>query len=278
MLLPKLLPLPQSYLESPHPPIVFMHGFGLLGSLRRNGMFDPIVHALRKRGLAAYAPNVTPYQTIEVRAQQWAEAFAQLTEKHPHHKFHVIAHSMGGLDARYLISRLEGAAYIQSLTTIASPHHGSFLATYSLNQPKWLREPMLSVMNSLGNKAFEHAPSNVAEALEQLTPDFVVQHFNPNTPDHPDVAYYSFSAKAGKGTDYVIIPSMWLGNRILFDAEGLNDGLVSVKSAMWTGHQAVLLADHAAQIGIRKQSFLANQFYESWIKTQLLKLPSVASM
>src|SRR5262249_5187529 len=37
---------------------------------------------------------------------------------------HVFAHSMGGLDARYMISRLGMAKRVLSLTTIATPHRG----------------------------------------------------------------------------------------------------------------------------------------------------------
>ena len=42
----------------------------------------------------------------------------------------LIAHSMGGLDARYLISRLGMADQVRSLTTISTPHRGSFMADW----------------------------------------------------------------------------------------------------------------------------------------------------
>ena len=50
--------------------------------------------------------------------------------------FHLIAHSMGGLDSRFLISHLqpEGDNRILSLTTIGSPHHGSPIADLIVEQ------------------------------------------------------------------------------------------------------------------------------------------------
>ena len=50
--------------------------------------------------------------------------------------FHLIAHSMGGLDSRFLITHLqpEEDNRILSLTTIGSPHHGSPIADLIVEQ------------------------------------------------------------------------------------------------------------------------------------------------
>jgi triacylglycerol lipase len=52
------------------------------------------------------------------------------------------------------------------------------------------------------------------------------------------------------GTNVPITPVLKLPNRIIFEREGENDGLVSVKSASWTGFQGTIDADHARQIGV----------------------------
>ena len=41
---------------------------------------------------------------------------------------HLIGHSLGGLDSRFLISKLGMADRVLSLTTIGTPHHGTPLA------------------------------------------------------------------------------------------------------------------------------------------------------
>jgi hypothetical protein len=46
-------------------------------------------------------------------------------------KTHIVAHSMGGLDSRYLLSPVSEnklVAPVQSLTTISTPHQGSPIA------------------------------------------------------------------------------------------------------------------------------------------------------
>ena len=44
----------------------------------------------------------------------------------------VIGHSMGGLDARYMVSRLGMAERVKSLTTVATPHRGSAFADWGV--------------------------------------------------------------------------------------------------------------------------------------------------
>ena len=48
-------------------------------------------------------------------------------------KVNIIAHSKGGLDSRYAISKLGSDKYVASLTTINTPHHGCLFAEYLLN-------------------------------------------------------------------------------------------------------------------------------------------------
>lgn len=68
-------------------------------------------------------------------------------------------------------------------------------------------------------------------AFEQLTTSYMSETFNPNTPDNPDVRYFSYGA--------AVEPSIWsvfrLSHKILAEAEGPNDGLVSVASSRWGG-------------------------------------------
>ncbi|WP_243663965.1 esterase/lipase family protein [Rhodothermus marinus] len=46
---------------------------------------------------------------------------------------------MGGLDARYLIARLDGYRHVASLITIATPHRGTALAELVLKRPATVR-------------------------------------------------------------------------------------------------------------------------------------------
>ena len=42
----------------------------------------------------------------------------------------LVAHSMGGLDARYLITHLNMAEQVRSLTTVSTPHRGTYLVDW----------------------------------------------------------------------------------------------------------------------------------------------------
>ena len=46
----------------------------------------------------------------------------------PHERFHILAHSAGGIVAKFLLQNSPLAKKIISLTTIGTPHQGSFLA------------------------------------------------------------------------------------------------------------------------------------------------------
>lgn len=71
---------------------------------------------------------VPPSGSIEARAARLADDIAQKAQGKP---VNIIAHSMGGLDSRYMISRLKpGNIEVVSLTTIATPHRGSAFADY----------------------------------------------------------------------------------------------------------------------------------------------------
>ncbi len=50
-------------------------------------------------------------------------------------KIFIIAHSVGGLVARYFIQRMGGAYYCNSLITLATPHRGSWLALLGFFSP-----------------------------------------------------------------------------------------------------------------------------------------------
>lgn len=77
-------------------------------------------------------------------------------------------------------------------------------------------------------------------AYANLTTDYCNQYFNPNTPNDPNVSYYSYGANA-------TFPS-WsllnLASQLVKDKEGVNDGIVSVKSAKWGKYMKTVEADH----------------------------------
>lgn len=259
-----LEPFPQPPLIPLQSPLVLMHGFGMLAGLRRRGHLHEEAMHLRRRGVRAYAPNVAPYDTILGRAAQWEARLEYILEETKAEKVCLVAHSMGGLDARYLISRRGFHRHVHALVTVATPHHGSALAQFVLEQPERLRLWAADLVNWMGAAVLDDATADVLTALRELTPEHVTQHFNAATPDHPDVRYWSYAGQAGKGTALPINPFLRLFNTVLFAREGPNDGFVSVQSAQWGSYLGVVGADHTQQVGLPlplRSAFSAATFY-----------------
>jgi triacylglycerol lipase len=242
-------PFPQPPFHRTRYPLVLMHGFGLLAFLARGGHLHEEAMHLRLHGLAAFAPNITPYHIIPQRAAMWKERIDVILAETGAEKVNLIAHSMGGLDARYLISRMGMAPRVASLTTISSPHRGSSLAVMALKQPERLRELVRSAANWVGENVME-VESDFAAAVESLTPEAVSDSFNADVPDVEGVWYSSWAGSAGKGALNSINPIFRPLNAWLYGKEGVNDGIVSVASARWGEYRGEIEADHLQQIGI----------------------------
>lgn len=80
--------------------------------------FRGIAEALRGKGIRVAVPRLSATSSVA-----WAEELKTYIHQHfPKEKVHIIAHSMGGLDARYAISSLGLDQHTISLTTVGTPH------------------------------------------------------------------------------------------------------------------------------------------------------------
>jgi triacylglycerol lipase len=247
-----------------------MHGFGVGASIvRRKGHLHDAAMHLRACGVAAFAPNVAPYETVRVRARQWATRFEQILEATGADRLVCIAHSMGGLDARYLISRMGWHDRIPALVTVSTPHRGTGIASFLLQQPEVVRALMASVTDWFGTHLLADGTADSVTAVRELTPEHVQAVFNPSVPDHPDVRYWSYAGRGGKNTEVLMHPFFRFLNAQLHRTEGENDGLVSVRSARWGTFMGTVEADHAQQVGLMpalNPGFDANGFYQAIVE------------
>jgi triacylglycerol lipase len=246
-------------------PVVLMHGFGMGATFRRGGHLHEEAMYLRSRGIRAYAPNVAAYNTVEARSSMWLRRIAPILDETRCERIVIIAHSMGGLDARHLIYHEGLHEVVDVLITVSTPHRGSSIANLVLEQPSVVRKWMMEMADWLGTHALEDATANALQAITQLTPAYLRNSFNPETPDHPDVDYWSFAGHAGKGTDITLDPVLRFLNAYLYEREGPNDGFVSVDSARWGTFCGTVDADHARQVGFQSKlggaNFDSNGFY-----------------
>jgi len=217
----------------PRYPVVLAHGLFGFDELYLAGQYFPAIHywrgiteVLRAHGVQVYTASVPPSGSIEHRALKLSQDVAQKVHGK---RVNIVAHSMGGLDSRYMISHLKPTnVSVASLTTVASPHHGSAFADYMFENFGPSRIPR--VYRALESIGFETG------AFSQLTRHYMNDVFNPATPDHDDTRYFSYGAE--------IEPAFWSvfrhSHRIVEKAEGPNDGLVSVASAHWGNYVGTL--------------------------------------
>lgn len=229
-------------------PILLCHGFGALISIVKPSPMHDVCMQMRSHGVMAFAPNIVPYATIETRSLEWVKRIQELKERFNFEKLNIIAHSMSGLDMRYALSHTDVHEDVASLTTLATPHHGASLAEFVLNTPDTFREKLAELFNWFGNSIYPKSRSDAVGALEQLTRDYITGTFNVACPDRESVAYFSYSAAVGKGTEHPLNPLYKFQNHYIFDQEGPNDSFVSDASARWGVHIDGVTLSHLEQI------------------------------
>ena len=255
---------PQPCILKTNYPVFLCHGFGAIGSLvKPSPLHDPCM-LMREHGIIAIAPNVVPYASIETRASNWVRLIKEFFDIYQFEKINLVAHSMGGLDMRYAISHLDIAEKVESLTTIATPHHGTFLADLVLKTPEILAGPISDIVDWFGNNVYPSERSNAISSVEQLTLEYMQKKFNPSTPNPDNIPIYSYSAAVGKGTHFSLNPIFKLQGNQIFEVEGENDSFVSVKSAQWGKYLGCINLSHLNQINVQVGREFKMKYYDFW--------------
>lgn len=246
-------------------PILLCHGYGAIASLVKPSPLYDVALLLRSHNVLAFAPNIVPYAKIETRAESWERIIKELIENIPDDKVNVIAHSMGGLDIRYALSKLDVARHIASFTTVSTPHRGTSLAELTLKTPEAIRDKLADFLDWMGDRIYPHTKSDSVASASQLTRQYVTEVFNPQTPDVDDIPYYSYSSAVGRGTPEPIRVIARYQNKHIFEQEGPNDGMVSVESSQWGEHVQTLNLSHLEQMNLRIKDDRKQHFEAFWL-------------
>ena len=231
-------------------PVVLVHGLFGFDRVGIPGMrlhyFRGIVEHLEGLGCHAHAVRLPGAASVPERAQRLVEAVTALG----HERVDIIAHSMGGLDARYAVARLGLASRVRSLVTVGTPHRGSPIADLATGGgPLSIARKALGAIVKL-------------EAVDWLTTE-ALERFNRDVVDAPGVRY-GCVVGAIRNDATPIAPVLMAAHAYLRKVAGANDGLVPLASQYWGETLAEIEADHAAQIGWvfgRKQVFDALGLY-----------------
>jgi triacylglycerol lipase len=228
----------------------FVLGHGILGFDDNDGKFLNLVKYwggmddyLRSQGALVITPGKTAMEGLGPRAQQQKEDILVWMAANNLSKVHVIGHSQGGLDARYMIANLNMANKIATLTTLNSVHRGTPVADIGLGViPDWLEPFVGVVVNAFGKLIYGEGDQDVIEMATSLT-TYAMAAFNASTPNVSGVKYFSYGSKITSlipATPNLIqhpimgllYPVTYIGGA--FNGQGAaNDGVVPISSQKW---------------------------------------------
>lgn len=263
-------PLPEAATVERGPfPIVLVHGFAGFRGIGPLTYFFRVADDLRRRGEVVYDPELPPFAPPATRAPVIAATIRRALAETGRSKVVLIAHSQGGLDARYLISTLGMGDRVAALVTVSTPHRGTRLGDAFAGIIPGVNLGVLDAIATAIGSVYNGAPgrAELRGTLAALSERDAV-HFNEQNPNDPRVRYYSVAGRSNRrdgravcgdalvenDASRVDAPFLLLAPLMAF-LEGsdptrlVNDGLVTVQSARWGTFIGCFPADHFDEVG-----------------------------
>ena len=214
-------------------PVVLIHGAGFR-DLKWPVYWGRIPGVLRQHGANVYYGQQDCWASVETNAEALCARIDAILSETGAEKVHLIAHSKGGLEARMAASSLGYGGKIASVTTVATPHHGSKTIDRLMKLPRGVFSLAALAVNNWIRLVGDRKP-DFLRVCEGFTTAHM-EDFNRNNPDVPGVRYRSYACVMSHPFSDINLST---ANFILDRLEGPNDGLVSVESASW-GETTVL--------------------------------------
>lgn len=214
-------------------PIFLIHGTGFRDR-KHFGYWGRIPKVLEPHTAHIGYGHQDSWGTIEHNAGVVRKNLLKFIEETGCGKVNIIAHSKGGIEARYLASALECAPHIASITTISTPHHGSKTMDIVHRLPVWLLRA-ISVLVNLWCRLLGDEKPDFLGTCRQFTTEYM-RRFNADYPDVDGIYYQSYTTvMQNPFSDFIMLFPNFIVNLV----EGANDGLVTVTSARWTNFNGV---------------------------------------
>lgn len=220
-----------------------LHYFRNIAShLRANGFKD--VHHSR----------VSFAGSVEQRAQELKADVEGILAASGKEKVHIIAHSMGGLDSRYMVARLGMEPRVASVSTIGTPHRGTSLADWG--QQHGGEQILSRFENVIDLSGFLNLTSDFYQKLSLTLEE---------TEAGNRVFYQTYAAHDERENVFLPLRFSWdiiKGEEEKQGRDGRNDGLVPFSSQKWEPefakssgkvkfeqHEFPVPADHLNEVG-----------------------------
>ena len=236
-------------------PIIMVHGIGFR-DLKYINYWGRIPKTLIKNGARIYYGNQEAFGTVENNANDVKEEIFKILKENNCDKVNIIAHSKGGLDARYMISNLNMATYVASLTMISTPHKGSGLLDVLCKLPDGVYRRICNIIDKHFRRIGDNNPDSYTSS-RQLSPAYALE-FNQRINDADNVYYQSYTSIMKNCLSHFLLAIPYL---IMKPLEGDNDGLVGIESARWGNFRGVITnkymrgISHGDIIDIRREDY-----------------------
>lgn len=248
-------------------PLLLLHGIGFR-DLKFFNYWGRIPKNLKKNGATIYYGHQEAFGTIENNGMMIKRKILEILEQEGCQKVNIIAHSKGGLDARYAISTLGMGEHVATLTTFSTPHRGSYLADLAI---KWAPKPIYFFLAKQFNKWFAKIGDQNPDfylSTHQLTSVYLVE-FNKNNLDDERVYYQSYASVMKNMFSHGLLSVPYF---LMTIRTKDTDGLVQLESAKWGTFKEVFRNNrirgisHGDIIDLTREDYKNFNIIETYIK------------
>lgn len=236
-------------------PIVLIHGTGFRDYKNLN-YWGRIPKALKAEGADIYYGYQDCWGTIEHNANIIKNSVMNVMSKTGSRKVNLIAHSKGGLEARFMICELGMEQSIASLTTISTPHHGSKIMDIFYNFPTFLYKFIAFFVNLYFRMLGDKKPDFYTASRQLST--YYCEKFNVKFPNSKQIYYQSYTSVMNNSFSDIL---MFIPHFVVKLIEGDNDGLVTPNSARWGEYKGLICGNtkrgisHADIVDFRRMNY-----------------------
>ena len=239
----------QGYTETRYP-IVLAHGMAGFDALF--GVYEywyGIPAALRDGGAEVFVTEVSQFNQTEMRGEQLLAQVEEIVAITGQPKVHLIGHSHGGLDVRYVASVRPDL--VASVTTVGSPHKGADLASYlrsNVSNGSFTESVLSFFANSLGTLlgllSGTSNPQDAIAALDSLS-SAGASAFNATYPAGLPATACGEGPSVVGGIRYY----SWSGTRTLTNLLDVSDASLGLSSLVYSEDNDGLVGHCSSHLG-----------------------------
>jgi triacylglycerol lipase len=234
-------------------PVLLVSGMGLKDHHKLYNYWGTIPDVLKEYGAAAFTAKQFAFTSHYDNAMALKYRTFEVLEKTKKDKINIIAHSKGGIEARYMISNLDMGEHVASLTTLGTPHRGTPLADIVVGKIPVGQFVLARLVNIYARVMGDSDPDSLRATLG-VTSEGMAQ-FNREVLDHPNVYYQSYAGHVNKEHSNMLLKTL---ATILYQFSGKNDGIVPIESAKWGDYKGIIADEncpsvsHADMVGVTR--------------------------